>query len=127
MGGKAAESLYYGEDFVSMGAVQDLKQANSLAKRMVGNFGMGDRLEVFYNEDISDDSNPFLGRSLASQDKYSEYTRRIMDRESLDLVKEAYSTAKTILNTHRETLIEFSNQLLNNTVIYNKELHITVL
>ena len=121
MGGKAAESLYYGDEFVSMGAIQDLKQANSLAKRMVGNFGMGERLEVFYNEDITDDSNPFLGRSLASQDKYSEYTRHITDKESLDLVKEAYSTAKTILNTHRDVLIEFSNQLLNNTVVYKKD------
>jgi cell division protease FtsH len=122
MGGKAAESIYYGNDFVSLGAIQDLKQANSLAKRMIGNFGMGDRLEVFFNEDIGDDSNPFLGRSLAMGDKYSQYTRLIMDRESLDLVKEAYSTAKDILEKNRDKLIEFSELLQNNTVIYNRDL-----
>ena len=44
-----------------------------------------------------------------------------MDKESLDLVKEAYSTAKTILNTHKDVLIDFSNQLLNNTVVYKKD------
>ena len=122
MGGKAAESIYYGDDFVSLGAIQDLKQANSLAQRMIGNFGMGNKLEVFYNEDISDESNPFLGRSLSFSDKYSEHTRYIMDKESLDLVKEAYLEAKTILNENREKLIEFSNLLQNNTVIYNKDL-----
>jgi cell division protease FtsH len=122
LGGKAAETIYYGNDFVSLGAVQDLKQANSLAQRMIGNFGMGDKLEVFFNEDISDDSNPFLGRSLALGDKYSEYTRFIMDKESLNLVKEAYSLAKDILEKNKEKLIEFSEMLQNNTVIYNYDL-----
>lgn len=118
MGGKAAESIYYGNDHVSLGAIQDLKQANGLAKRMIGNFGMGDRLEVFYNEDVADDSNPFLGRSLALGDKYSEHTRLIMDRETLQLVKEAYQIAKDILEKNRDKLIEFSNLLQNNTVVY---------
>jgi len=123
MGGKAAESVYYGDDFISLGAIQDLKQSNSLAQRMIGNFGMGKKLEVFYNEDISDESNPFLGRSLALGDKYSEHTRYIMDKESLDLVKEAYLNAKTILNENKEKLVEFSNLLQNNTVIYSKDLN----
>jgi len=122
MGGKAAEEIYYGNEFISLGAVQDLKQANSLAQRMIGNFGMGNELEVFYNEDVGDDSNPFLGRSLALGDKYSEHTRFIMDKESLNLVKEAYSAAKLILHANRDKLIEFSNSLLNNTIVYKKDL-----
>ena len=123
MGGKAAESIYYGNEYVSLGAIQDLKQANSLAKRMIGNFGMGNRLEVFFNEDVSDDSNPFLGRSLALGDKYSEHTRLIMDRETLDLVKEAYSKAKDILEKNKDKLIEFSELLQNNTIIYNRDIN----
>jgi cell division protease FtsH len=121
MGGKAAESVFYGNDFVSLGAIQDLNQANSLAKRMIGNFGMGEKLEVFYNEDIGDESNPFLGRSLAFGDKYSEYTRYIMDKESLELVKEAFNEAKRILNDNKDKLVEFSELLQNNTVIYKKD------
>jgi cell division protease FtsH len=105
-----------------MGAIQDLKQANSVAKQMIGNFGMGNRLEVFYNEDVSDDSNPFLGRSLAMGAKYSEHTRLIMDRESLDLVKEAYAKAKEILEENKDKLIEFSELLQNSTVIYSRDL-----
>jgi cell division protease FtsH len=122
MGGKAAEAVYYGNDFVSLGAFQDLKQANSLAKRMIGNFGMGNKLEVFFNEDIGDDSSPFLGRSLSFGDKYSEHTRFTMDKESLELVNEAYLTAKNILEENKNTLIEFSELLQNNTVIYNREI-----
>jgi cell division protease FtsH len=122
MGGKAAEAVYYGNDFVSLGAIQDLKQANNLAKRMIGNFGMGDKLEVFFNEDIGDDTNPFLGRSLALGDKYSENTRLIMDQESLDLVKEAYFTAKNILEANKDKLLEFSELLQNNSVIYSREI-----
>jgi cell division protease FtsH len=123
MGGKAAESIYYGNEFVSLGAVQDLKQANSLAKRMIGNFGMGQELEVFFNEDIGDESNPFLGRSLAIGDKYSENTRLIMDKESLDLVKEAYFSAKNILEENKDKLLEFSELLQNNTVINKHDLY----
>jgi len=122
MGGKAAESIYYGNDFVSLGAIQDLKQANGLAKRMIGNFGMGDKLEVFFNEDVSDESNPFLGKSLAFGDKYSEQTRLQMDKETLDLVKSAYSSAKEILEENRDKLIEFSELLQNSTVIYSRDL-----
>jgi len=115
MGGKAAETIYYGNDFVSLGAIQDLNQANNLAKRMVGNFGMGNNLEVFYNEDIGDNSNPFLGRRLAMGDKYSERTRYMMDKESLDLVKEAFQEAKNILQEKRVELLEFSEMLQNST------------
>ena len=39
--GKAAESVFYGDNHVSLGAQQDLKQANSLAKNMIGTYGMG--------------------------------------------------------------------------------------
>lgn len=122
MGGKAAESIYYGNDHVSMGAIQDLKTANNLAKRMIGNFGMGDKLEVFFNEDLNDEGNPFLGRSLAMGDKYSEYTRYIMDKEALDLVKEAYLEAKTILIKNKDKLLEISIMLQVKKILYNKDI-----
>jgi ATP-dependent Zn protease len=44
-----------------------------------------------------------------------------MDKESLDLVKEAYSIAKNILENNRDKLIYFSNLLQNNTVIFNHD------
>ena len=122
MGGKAAERLYYGNDYVSLGAIEDLRQANKLAKRMIGNFGMGNNLEVFFNEDVSDDSNPFLGRSLSIGDKYSENTKYNMDKESLELVKDAYNKALELLEKNYDKLLQFSDLLINNTVVLRENI-----
>jgi cell division protease FtsH len=122
MGGKAAESIYYGDDFVSLGAIQDLKQANGIAKRMIGNFGMGTKLEVFYNEDIDEAANPFLGKSMSFGEKYSENTKSLMDKETLDLVNEAYSEAKRLLSNNWEKVLYLSELLKNNTVINSNDL-----
>lgn len=108
LGGKAAESIYYGNEMVSLGAVQDLSQANRLAKRMVGNFGMGEKLEVFYEEEI-------LGRD------YSQDMKSIIDKESLDLVKDAYEEAKRILMENKDKMIEFSQFLQDSIVLYPPE------
>ena len=117
MGGKAAETLYYGEEYVSVGAVQDLKQANSMAQRMIGNYGMGKLLEAFYNEDVDSDRNPFLGRSIGAGAKYSEKTKEIMDSESLELVRNAYDEAKRILSENRGKMdIVVENLIQKNTL-----------
>ena len=122
MGGKAAESIFYGDDFVSMGAIQDLKQANGIAKRMIGNFGMGKKLEVFYNEDIEESANPFLGKSIAFGEKYSENTKSIMDKETLDLVNDAYSDAKQILRNNWDRVLLITEMLKNNTILNANDL-----
>jgi cell division protease FtsH len=121
LGGKAAESIFYGDDFISVGANEDLRQANKLAQRMIGNFGMGEKLEVFFNDNVGDESNPFLGRSLGIGDKYSQNTKYLMDKESLDLVKNAYRDAKYILNQNYDKLIELSELLVNNTIVTKKD------
>ena len=121
MGGKAAESVVYGDDHVSLGAVQDLKQANSLAQQMIGNYGMGDKLEVFYNENVGDDRNPFLGRSMAMGGGYSENTKTVMDNESLNLVVNAYQDAKRILTENRDTMDIMVQTLLKNTTILGSD------
>ena len=115
MGGKAAENVYYGNDFVSLGAIQDLKQANQLAQKMIGNFGMGEKLEVFFNENINDDNVGFYNN------KYSEYTKFNMDKETMHLVIEAYNESLRILNENKDLLYDMRDLLLNNTVINKKD------
>jgi cell division protease FtsH len=105
--------LMYGEDFVSLGAVQDLKTANSLAQSMIGNYGMGEELKVFYNENTESGRTPFLGRSLAMGDKYSDKTKEKVDDESLQLVNEAYREAYRLLFIHKAQLLQISNTLVN--------------
>jgi cell division protease FtsH len=116
MGGKAAENVYYGNDFVSLGAIQDLKQANQLAQKMIGNFGMGEKLEVFFNENINDDNVGFYNN------KYSEYTKFNMDKETMRLVIEAYNESLRILNENKDLLYDMRDLLLNNTVINKKDI-----
>jgi len=121
MGGKAAENIFYGDDHVSVGAVQDLKQTNSLAQRMIGNYGMGLKMEVFYNDEVDNERNPFLGRSLSMGAKYSEHTKEIFDKESLNLVKSAYSEAKTVLAENKESVDKLVQKLLENGVLTGEE------
>ena len=123
MGGKAAECIYYGDEFVSVGAVQDLKQTNSLAQRMIGNYGMGNKLEAFYNENVDDQRNPFLGRSLASSDKYSEKTKELFDKEALSLVNSAYQDAKMIIHENKEKMDLLVNALMANRTLTGKEVY----
>ena len=121
MGGKAAESVVYGDNHVSLGAVQDLKQANSLARSMIGNYGMGNDLEVFFNENSGDGRNPFLGRSMAMGNAYAESTMETLDRESLDLVIQAYYKAKCILSERRALMDTLVEQLLENTTLLGND------
>jgi len=111
LGGKAAESIMYGDNFVSLGAREDLKQANGLANQMIGTFGMGDQLEVFS-----------VNEEKQLRNIYSETFKTEIDAESLDLVREAYEEAKTLLKKHKEKLIAFSHILMNKTNLYQKDM-----
>jgi cell division protease FtsH len=117
MGGKAAENICYGDEYVSVGAVQDLKQANSIAQRMIGNYGMGNRLETFYNENVDNDR----GRSLVVGDKYSETTKEIMDKESLELVRYAYVKAKLMICDNRAKFDILVDSLIEKNTLYGDE------
>jgi len=117
LGGKAAEQVFYGEDFVSVGAMQDLKQANSIARQMIGNYGMGDELNVFYNENTEGDRNPFLGRSLGMGEKYSDKTKEKFDLEALFLVNEAYSKAVSMISENKDKVNVLVRMLLDNVTL----------
>jgi ATP-dependent Zn protease len=89
---------------------------------MVSNFGMGDKLEVFFNEETGDDTNPFLGRSLSVGNKHSQYIKHLVDKESLDLVREAYTEAKKILSINRSRLSKLVELLEEKNVVYKKDM-----
>lgn len=123
LGGKAAESVFYEDKFISVGAMQDLKQANNIAQKMIGNFGMGNELKVFYNENMDTDSNPFLGRSLGQADKYSEKTKEIVDYEVSQLVQEAYSNAIELIHLNKNTIIDLVEVLRKNTSLSGSDVN----
>jgi len=121
LGGKAAEQVFYGREQVSLGAVQDLKQANSIARRMIGNYGMGNDLEVFYNENMDGGQTPFLGRSLASSSGYADHTMEKMDREALNLVDDAYLEALNLLESRRHIILNLIDKLQESKSLSGKE------
>lgn len=116
-GGKAAESIYYGDNFVSTGASEDLKEANRLAKRMICNFGMGERLKVSYNENV--DEELFTGLTKLG---HSDYTNYVTDKEIMDILENAYNEAKRILVENDELFIEFSELLQKHNNLYRKDI-----
>jgi cell division protease FtsH len=122
LGGKAAEQVFYGREQVSLGAIQDLKQANSIARRMVGNWGMGNDLEVFYNENMESGQTPFLGRSLASGSAYSDMMLEKMDKEALNLVDNAYLEALNFITAKRDTVTKLVDLLLESVTLSGSEI-----
>ena len=114
LGGKAAEFIFYGEDFISLGAIQDLKEANNLAKRMISNYGMGNELEVFY--DTKEDPTVPNGNQ-----PYSDKRLNKIDDESLALLTNAYSETIDYLRKERENIEKVLGILLKKESLSEKE------
>jgi cell division protease FtsH len=113
LAGKAAEYVYYGENMVSLGAFEDLKQANQLAKSMVKNYGMGKDLEIFFDSA----ENGF------EQKSYSEKTGEKIDKESMDLLLEAYEEAKHVILNNRDVIDKLVKLLLKENVISGEKVY----
>jgi cell division protease FtsH len=104
---------------ITTGASNDLKQANSIARRYVSLFGLSENIGLY---DSADSSMPFLGRDLASNNKISEYTKTQIDREVEKLVQFAFETAVKILDRNWKSFDEIGNLLLENKTIDKTEL-----
>jgi cell division protease FtsH len=115
LGGKAAESVFYGDDYVSLGAIQDLKQANQLAQSMVGNFGMGKELNVFYNENVESSQ-----RNAFYSEKYSEKTKELFDTEFLELIQSAYVEAVQLIQENKNSCVALVEALLKHNTLDNE-------
>jgi cell division protease FtsH len=109
MGGRAAEEICVGD--VSSGAQQDIRQATSLARSMVCEWGMSDQLGlVAYDE--RNDSGQYLGLSSYKEKNYSEVTAERIDAEVKKLLDEAYAQARKILQDRRHQVETMTQALL---------------
>jgi cell division protease FtsH len=108
MGGRIAEAFH--SDDVSNGASGDIRQATSLARHMVCEWGMSDRLGmVEYGEG---DSPVFLARDMGKSRNYSEETARVIDAEIKRFIDDAYQTAERILTENRDKVELIAKALL---------------
>ena len=110
MGGRVAEELVFGRDRVSNGASGDIKQATGMARVMVTEWGMSDRLGMIAYGDNSQEV--FLGHSVTQNKNVSEVTAREIDNEIKALIDTAYSGAKELLTERIEELHRLARGLL---------------
>ena len=110
LGGRAAEQLMLGD--ISTGASNDIRRATSLARKMVGTYGMSDKLGTVAFDAGSDEV--FIGKSMGHTRPYSEKTASEMDSEIRAIIDDAYQKAQEILKTYQQQLTEIAEYLLAN-------------
>ncbi len=116
MGGRAAEDIVLGE--ISTGASGDLKHANSVARSMIIDYGMSDRLgNMVFNEN----DEVFIGRDFGHTRSYSEEVAATIDKEVKLLIDSAYEKSKAILNEHIDILHRLAETLLEKEKIEGHE------
>ena len=87
MGGRVAEEMIFGAEKVTTGASSDIKQATDIARRMVTEWGMSDKLgPLTYSEN---EQEVFLGHSVTTHKNVSEATAQTIDEEVRGIVEEA--------------------------------------
>ena len=117
LGGRASEEINLNE--VTTGAQNDLEVATSMARRMVTQFGMSDKvgnLTLGRREGLV-----FLGRDLMEERNYSEQTARIIDEEVKKITDDAYDKALNLLRSSKDKLRLLSDSLLEKEVLSGEE------
>ncbi len=118
MGGRAAEELIFGK--ITNGAASDIQSATHLARKMVCEWGMSDRLgplQFGKKQDLI-----FLGREITEQKDYSERTAEIIDEEVHAIVQGAYDHARTILQANINKLHALAGALLEREILDREEI-----
>jgi cell division protease FtsH len=118
MGGKAAEVLKFGEENVTSGAAGDIKHVTQLARSMVTQFGMSDKLG---NIDYANENQSYLG-AWQGQSSHAGSTQQIIDEEVRRLVDEGYVTAKQILTENAEGFERLARGLLEYETLTGDEI-----
>ncbi|ODG91660.1 MULTISPECIES: ATP-dependent zinc metalloprotease FtsH [Bacillaceae] len=109
LGGRVAEEVVFGE--VSTGAHNDFQRATGIARRMVTEFGMSDKLGPLQFGQ-SQGGNVFLGRDFNNEQNYSDKIAYEIDVEIQTIIKDCYAKATDIIKTHRDKLDLLANTLL---------------
>lgn len=117
LGGRIAEELIF--DDITAGASQDIRQATSIARAMVTEYGMSDRIGMinYGNEG----GEVFIGRDLAHARSYGEEVATKIDEEIKRIIDECYAGAKAIILKHERVLYSCSELLLEKEKIGQAE------
>ena len=117
LGGRIAEEIIFGD--VTTGASQDIKQATSIARAMVTQYGMSDRIGMINYG--SDDNEVFIGRDLAHTRSYGEEVASEIDSEVKRIIDECYEKAKQIILSKEAVLHQCCELLIEKEKIGREE------
>ncbi len=119
MGGRSAEELQFGH--VTTGASNDIERATKLARKMVCEWGMSERLgPLSFGKN---DEQIFLGREISQHRDYSEETARYIDEEVRRIVMDGYDRARTLLKENFDALKQLADTLLERETLEGKEIN----
>ena len=117
MGGRAAEAIVFGD--VSTGALSDIKRATEIARGMVTEYGMSEKLGPVF---LGTEHEVFLGKSFSQQNSgFSEQVNEMIDSEVRALLNSAYKRAEDILNEHRDKLDALAALLIEREKLDEEE------
>ena len=117
LGGRIAEEIIFKD--VTTGASQDIKQASKLARAMVTQYGMSDRVGMIQYG--SDEDEVFIGRDLAHTKSYGNEIADVIDEEVKRIVDECYTKAKKIILEHEDVLHSCAALLIEKEKIGQEE------
>ena len=120
MGGRIAEEMIFGKEKVTTGASSDIKQATNIARSMVTEWGMSDKLGPLHYG--SDQEEVFLGRSVSQSKNVSDGTAAIVDDEIRRIVETAYKRAEKILTDNSQELEDLAQALLEYETLSGPEI-----
>ncbi len=120
MGGRVAEELIFGHDKVTTGASSDIRMATEMARRMVTEWGMSDKLgPILYS---GNQEEVFLGHSVSQTKNLSDETASIIDSEIKMIVQTAYAHATDLLTRHMDHLHWVAKALLEYETLSGDEI-----
>ncbi len=118
-GGRMAEELVFGKENITTGASNDIQQATGLARRMVTEWGMSDKLGRLRYSD--NEEEVFLGHSVTQRKNVSDATAKLIDEEIRRIIDEAETAARRILTEHRDDLDKVAQALLEYETLSGDE------
>jgi len=122
LGGRTAEEIVFNE--ITTGAGNDIKRATDMARKMVTEWGMSDRLGPLSFGDKEEEI--FLGREIAQHRDFSEETAQQIDSEVRELIDEAHTKARDILTENLGILHTMAESLLEHETLNEKDIDILV-
>ncbi|MEX0668497.1 MAG: ATP-dependent zinc metalloprotease FtsH [Candidatus Saccharimonadales bacterium] len=119
MAGRVAEDVIFGSEKITTGAGSDLQNAASIARDMIVKYGMGSKLANQYFESSS--GSILLDREFSNTKEYSDATAEMIDSEIADLLNDAVTRAREVIEKNRKALDKLAEELLDKETLDEEE------